>query len=102
MLPLEEIDVSNQGWGDALDAERWNEDEAVRLLKEVGAVVSWFEAEGVKLPAERREKCYARIVGAYKARDMVAYREAVNGYEWVFREAYRRLSTRRGKGKAEE
>ena len=102
MLPLEDIGVSNQRWGDAVEDERWNEDEAVRLLKEVGAVVSWFEAEGVRIAAGRREKCHVRIVEAYKARDMVAYREAVTSYEWVFREAYRRLSTRRGKGKAGE
>ena len=96
MLPLEDIGVSNQRWGDGSEAECWNEDEAVRLLKEVGSVVAFFEAEGVRIPAERRQKCHAHIVEAYKARDMVSYREAVNGYEWVVREAYRRLS-RRGK-----
>jgi hypothetical protein len=82
-------------------AESWKEDEAVRLLKEVGAVVGFFEAKGARIPAQRREKCHARIVAAYKARDMEAYREAVNVYEWVVREAYRRLS-RRGRGKAGE
>lgn len=76
--------------------EGWYEDEAVRLLRESGAVVAFLEAEGARIPAQRREKCHARIVEAYNARDMVGYREAVTSYEWVVREAYRRLS-RRGK-----
>lgn len=89
--------MSKREWKNGPEAEQWNENEAVRLLQEVGAVVSWFEAEGVRIPAPRREKGHARIVEAYNARDMVAYREAVTSYEWVFREAYRRLATRRGK-----
>jgi hypothetical protein len=84
------------------EPEGWRETEAVRLLREAGAVVAFFEAEGVRIPAKRRERCHASIVAAYNARDMVAYREAVTSYEWVVREAYRRLSTRRGKGKAGE
>jgi hypothetical protein len=94
---LEGIGVSNWTWSGEPRAERWNEDETVRLLKEVGAVVSWFEAEGVRLPAKQRKKYHARIVGAHAAKDMVAYRDAVNGYEMAAREAYRRLP-RKGKG----
>jgi hypothetical protein len=93
--------VSNWTWSDEPEAERWLEGEALRLLKEVGAVVSWFEAEGVRISAPRRKKYHARIVGAYKAKNMVAYREALNGYEEAARVAYRRLP-RRGKGKAGE
>jgi aspartate oxidase len=94
---LEGIGVSNWTWSDEPGDGRWNEDEAVRLLKEMGAVVSWFEAEGVRLPAKQRKKYHARIVGAHAAKDMVAYRDAVNGYEMAAREAYRRLP-RKGKG----
>jgi hypothetical protein len=94
---LEGIGVSNWTWSDEPGDGRWNEDEAVRLLKEMGAVVSWFEAEGVRIPSKQRKKYHTCIVEAYEAKDMVAYREAVNGYEWVAREAYRRLATRRGK-----
>ena len=93
--------MSNWTWSTEPEAERWHEEEAVRLLQEVGSVVGWFEAEGARIPAQRRKKCHARIVEAYKAGDMVGYREAVNAYEWVVREAYRRLS-RRGRGKAGE
>ena len=99
---MEGIGVSNWAWSEEPGAECWNEAEAVRLLKEAGAVVSWFEAEGVRISAKQRKKYHALIVEAYEVKDMVTYREAVNGYEWVVREAHRRLSTRRGKGKAGE
>jgi hypothetical protein len=63
----------------------------------MGAVVSWFEAEGVRIP--NRERYHVRIVEAHEAKDMMAYRAAVNGYEQVAREAYRRLAISRGKGR---
>jgi hypothetical protein len=87
--------ISKWEWRNEPEVEQWREAEAVRLLQEVGAVVTFFESEGVRIPS--REIFHARIVEAYDAKDMVAYREAVNGYEQVTREAYRQLS-RRGKG----
>jgi hypothetical protein len=92
---LEYISVSNQRWDD--DLELWNEEEAVRLLKEAGAAVAWFEAGGARISAKRRKAYHARIVRAHEDRDMVAYREAVNGYEEAAREAYLRFKREEGK-----
>lgn len=69
---------------------RWNEAEAVMLLKEAGALVAGYEAEGARMPAELRQRYHARIAEAHDARDMTAYREAINGYEEAAREAYHR------------
>ena len=77
-------------WRGEPEAERWDEQKAVRLLLEAGALVGGYEAEGARIPAELREGYHARIVEAHNARDMVAYSEAVNGYVEAAREAYHR------------
>ena len=77
-------------WRGESEAPRWDEAEAVMLLKEAGALVAGYEAEGARMPEELRERYHARIAGAHEARDMSAYREAINGYEESAREAYRR------------
>ena len=95
-MEVEGISVSIWEWEES-EVEQWREADAIRLLQEVGAVVAFFEAEGARIP--RRKMYHARIVEAYEAKDTVAYREAVNSYEQVAREAYRRLP-RRGRGPA--
>lgn len=83
-------------WRGEPEAESWDEEKAVRLLLEAGALVGGYEAEGARVP--NRERYHARIVEAHAARDMSAYQEAVNGYVEAAREAYR--AGRGGKGKA--
>ena len=82
--------MSNWRWKSEPEAERWDEKKAVRLLLEAGALVGGYEAEGARMPAELRQRYHARIAEAHDARDMTAYREAINGYEEAAREAYRR------------
>ena len=74
--------------------EQWDEERAVWLLREAGALVAAYAAEGARIPD--REMYHARITEAHDARDMDAYREALNGYVQVARESYRRRS--RGEG----
>jgi hypothetical protein len=76
--------------------KQWDEETAVRLLLEAGALVDGYEAEGARMPAQLRETYHACIVEAHNARDMTAYQEAVNGYEEAAREAYRSEAYRRG------
>ena len=66
----------------------WNELEAVRLLQEAGERVANFEATGARIP--QRGRYHARLVAAHDARDMAAYRLALNGYVDAAREAYRK------------
>ncbi len=68
--------------------EHWNELEAVRLLRDAGALVARLEAEGAKMT--QRELYHARIVEAHETRDMGAYRSALNGYVEAARAAVRR------------
>jgi hypothetical protein len=72
--------------------ERWNEPEAIVLLKHAGELVAGFEATGARMP--HRETYHARLVAAHDAQDMAAYRIALNGYVEAAREAYRQ--TKRG------
>ena len=67
--------------------KRLDEEKAIRLLQEAGALVAGYEAEGGRVPD--REMYHARIAEAHDARDMDAYREALNGYVQAAREAYR-------------
>jgi hypothetical protein len=53
-------------------------------------LVGGYEAEGALMPAELCARYHARILETHNARDMNAYREAVNGYAAAAREAYRR------------
>ena len=74
------------------EQEAWDELEAVRLLQEAGERVAAFEATGTRMA--QRERYQARLVAAHDARDMTAYRIALNGYMEAAREAYRK--TKRG------
>ncbi len=78
-----------EGWEDPTrEQEAWDEPEAVRLLQEVGQRVAALEATGTRMT--QRERYHARLVAAHDARDMAAYRMALNGYVEAAREAYRK------------
>jgi hypothetical protein len=78
-----------EGWEDPLgEQEAWNELEAVRLLQEAGERVAAFEDTGTRMA--QRKRYHARLVAAHDARDMSAYRIALNGYVEAAREAYRK------------
>ena len=82
-----------EGWEDPTRKQAWNESEAVRLLQEAGEWVAGFEATGTRMP--QREWYHARLVAAHDARDMAAYRLALNGYVSAAREAHRK--TKKGR-----
>ncbi len=70
--------------------------EAVRLLQEAGERVANLEATGARVP--QRQRYHARLVAAHDARDMAAYRLALNGYVEAAREAYRKAKAKKGGG----
>ena len=76
--------------------ERWNEPEAILLLQRAGKLVEGFEASGVRMPQSNREQYHTRLVAAHDARDMAAYRIALEGYVEGARKAYRKAKGRRG------
>ncbi|MDQ3911816.1 MAG: hypothetical protein M3305_08630 [Actinomycetota bacterium] len=82
------VKSGDKGWEDSIQEQAWNESEAVRLLQDAGERVAGFEATGTRMP--QRERYHARLVAAHDARDMVAYRIALNGYVEAAREAYRK------------
>jgi hypothetical protein len=51
--------------------------------------VAGLEATGARMP--QRERYHACLVAAHDARDMAAYRIALNGYVEAAREAYRKV-----------
>ncbi len=69
------------------ESEPWDEEEAIRLMKDAGAEVAMYEEDGARMPD--RERYHARIQEAHRVRNMEAYREAVNGYVSAAREAHR-------------
>ncbi len=73
-------------WGDQEGAP-WDEEEAIRLMKEAAVEVAMYEEGGARMPG--RKHYHARIQEAHRARNMEAYREAINGYATAAREAYR-------------
>ena len=75
------------GWN-SVEEQAWDEAEAVLLLQNAGALVAGLEATGARMP--QRERYHARLVAAHDARDMAAYRIALNGYVAAAREAYRK------------
>jgi hypothetical protein len=77
--------------------ERWNETESILLLQRSAKLVAGIEASGVRMPQGEREVCHARLVAAHDARDRVAYRAALKGYEDRARNAYRKRKGRRKK-----
>ena len=70
--------------------ERWNEPESIVLLQRTAKLVAGIEASGVRMPQGDRELCHARLVAAHDARDIAAYRAALEGYEDRARNAYRK------------
>ena len=72
--------------------ERWDEPEAVRLLRHAGELVGIFESSGARMP--QRELYHARLIAAHDARDMTAYQMALNGYVEAAREASQRAARR--------
>ncbi len=70
--------------------ERWDEQEAILLLQRTGKLVAVLEASGARMPQGGRELCHARLVAAHDARDIAAYRAALEGYVEGARRAYRK------------
>jgi len=60
------------------------------LLQRTAKLVAGIEASGVRMPQGDRELCHARLVAAHDARDIAAYRAALEGYEDRARKAYRK------------
>jgi hypothetical protein len=77
--------------------ERWNETESIVLLQRTAKLVAGIEASGARMPQGDRELCHARLVAAHDARDIAAYRAALEGYEDRARNAYRKVKGRRKK-----
>ena len=77
--------------------ERWNEPESIVLLQRAGKLVAGLEATGARMEQGDREQCHARLVAAHDARDMAAYRAALEGYEDRARNAYRKAKGGRKK-----
>ena len=73
---------------DPTQERAWDEQEAVLLLQNAGALVAGLEATGARM--HQRERYHARLVAAHDAQDMAAYRIALNGYVAAAREAYRK------------
>ena len=80
--------------------ERWNESEAIRLMRHAGAQVADLEAGGAKMA--RRELYHACIVAAHDAQDMDAYRTALNGYVEAARAAVRHEDLLRRRAKRDK
>ncbi len=75
--------------------QAWNEPEAVLLLQYTGKLVAALEAMGSRMPQGDRVLYHASLVAAHDARDMAAYRIALNGYVEAARKAYRKAKGRR-------
>ena len=86
--------AGGEGWEDLTQERAWNEPESVRLLQEVGERVANLEATGARMP--QRQRYHASLVAAHDARDMAAYRLALNGYVEAAREAYRKVKAKKG------
>ena len=84
--------AGEHGW-DPTREQAWDETEAVVLLQNAGALVAGLEATGARMP--QRERYHARLVAAHDARNMAAYRMALNGYVEAAREAYRKGKQKR-------
>jgi hypothetical protein len=86
--------------GVSASEERWNEPKAILLLQRAGKLVQGIETSGTRMPQSDRELYHTRLVAAHDARDMAAYRIALEGYVEGARKAYRK--TKKGwKGKGE-
>jgi hypothetical protein len=80
--------------------EPWNEQEAILLLQRAAKSVQEIETSGTRMPHSEREQYHARLVAAHDARDMAAYRIALEGYAQGARKAYRKMKP--GRRKREE
>ena len=83
------------GWDDLTQEQAWNEPEAVQLLQDAGERVTGLETTGARML--QRERYHARLIAAHDARDMAAYRIALNGYVEAAREAYRKKKQKDGR-----
>ena len=79
----------------SVSKEQWNEPEAIVLLERAGELVAGFESMEAQIP--NRLQYHARLVAAHDAKDMAAYRVALNGYVEAARAAYRKTKGRRDK-----
>ena len=70
--------------------ERWDELEAILLLQRAAKLVQEIETSGTRMPQSEREQYHARLVAAHEARDVAAYRIALEGYAEGARKAYRK------------
>ena len=77
--------------------EPWNEQEAILLLRRAAKLVQVIETSGTQMPHSEREQYHARLVAAHDARDMAAYRIALEGYAEGARLAYRKATGRQRK-----
>jgi len=77
--------------------EPWNEQEAILLLQRAAKSVQEIETSGTRMPHSERERYHARLVAAHDARDMAAYRIALEGYAEGARKAYRKTKGERQK-----
>lgn len=77
--------------------ERWDELEAILLLRRAGKVVQEIETSGTRMLQSEREQYHTRLVAAHDAQDMAAYRSALAGYAEGARKAYRKT---KGEAKA--
>ena len=73
------------------EAERWDKEEAIRLLDDEAALLAGYEAEGAQIPANRARQYHERLARAHDAQDMAAYRESINGYKVFARAVYQRF-----------
>ena len=80
--------AADDGCNTTRKQEAWDEPEAVRLLEHAGALVAAFEGTGARM--SQRELYHGRLIAAHDARDMDAYRIALNGYVEAARRAYRK------------
>ena len=75
--------------------ERWNEAESILLLQRAAKLVAGIEATGARMPQGERELCHARLVASHDARDIAAYRAALEGYGDRARHAYRKAKEKK-------
>ena len=75
----------------AFPEEQWDELEAILLLQRAGKLVAVLEASGARMPQGARELRHARLVAAHDARNIAAYRAALEGYVDDARKAYRKV-----------
>ena len=99
-MPERFFDRPERNGVSASEEGRWNEPESVVLLERAGRLVAGLESTGARMPQSDREQCHTHLVAAHEARDIAAYRAALEGYTECARKAYRK--TKGGRTKREE